>query len=52
MDLAQLPDSTYKMRTVDQKQIIEERKEYWESLFAKVISRHNVNDNFRFRLIV
>ena len=37
MDLAQLPDSTYKMKTVDQKKIIEERKEYWERLFAKVI---------------
>ena len=47
MDLAQLPDSTYKMKTVDQRQIIKERKEYWERLFAKVIyiQLHDIYDN-------
>ena len=36
MDLAMLPDSTYKMKTVDQQEIIKDRKDYWDRFFAKV----------------
>ena len=36
MDLARLPGSMYKLKTVDQKQIINDREEYWERFFAKV----------------
>ena len=36
MDLALLPDSTYKMKTVDQQEIIKDRKDYWDRFFAKV----------------